>query len=111
MCESEEDKLDWSSAEDSEHSQLNEENIALVSNISHKKWARVTDLRKLLSNYYKTKPSKKSHDSRPTLRKMSSSELKQFDGEKWEVFVEQFDSFVLVNDIEDKKKYPFCSPN
>lgn len=37
----------------------------------------------------------------------SASELKQFNGNKREVFIQQFECYVMVNDIEDKKKVPF----
>ncbi|XP_047989343.1 uncharacterized protein LOC125228725 [Leguminivora glycinivorella] len=33
-------------------------------------------------------------------------ELKPFDGEKWEVFEQQFECFILVNDITEEKKVP-----
>ncbi|CAG9134790.1 unnamed protein product [Plutella xylostella] len=33
-------------------------------------------------------------------------EIKPFDGDKWEVFVQQLECFILVNDISDDKKVP-----
>ncbi|XP_073945773.1 uncharacterized protein [Choristoneura fumiferana] len=124
---SEDEKVTWSNAEDS-----GLDNIALVKsgnrsciykctkpellsiledeNISYKTSASVDNLRKLLSNYYKRKLSNKKQESTPSLQsnigKMSTSELKQFDGEKWEVFIEQFECYVLVNDIGEVKKIP-----
>lgn len=73
---------------------LKEENIDYRSNAS------VDELRKILSDYYKSK----SINLNP---KMSMcGEIKSFGGEKWDVFVEQLDSFMVVNDIPNEKKVP-----
>lgn len=70
----------------------------------------IDGLRKILSDYYKSKQPQQTQSSeiiKPKQTRMSvCGEIKQFDGEKWEVFEQQLECFITVNDISDEKKVP-----
>ncbi|CAB3233190.1 unnamed protein product [Arctia plantaginis] len=79
---------------------LQEENISFISD-------SVENLRKTLSEHYKSKENlvEKKPEKQKT-KMFMYGDLKIFDGDKWEVFKEQLECFILVNDISDDKKVP-----
>ncbi|XP_063370563.1 uncharacterized protein LOC134658828 [Cydia amplana] len=64
----------------------------------------VDQLRKQLSDHFKNKGKHQQKACTSTMTALG--ELKPFDGEKWEVFEQQFECFILVNDITEDKKVP-----
>lgn len=77
--------------------------------INYDEEATVDDLRKLLSTYCKQQSSASSTAAGSKLESitkttMTSYDLKQFEGENWEVFEQQLECIITLNEVTEDKK-------